>query len=67
VVRGSPEALTAYDNIALEELISEVLQCTRQQVADQVMSLHTRFMAFGEPGFDPNALGVAMVMQPEAD
>jgi hypothetical protein len=43
------------------------LQRTRQQVADQVMSLHTKFLAFGEPGFDPNALGVPMVMPPEDD
>ena len=63
----APEALTAYDNIGLEEVISDVLQRTRQQVADQVMSLHTKFMAFGEPGFDPNALGVPMVMPPADD
>lgn len=63
----APEALTAYDNIALEELIADVLQRTRQQVADQVMGLHVKFMAFGEPGFDPNALGVPMVMPPTDD
>lgn len=63
----APEALTAYDNVGLEEVISDVLQRTRQQVADQVMSLHTKFMAFGEPGFDPNALGVPMVMPPDED
>jgi hypothetical protein len=63
----APEALSAYDNIGLEQVISDVLQRTRQQVADQVMSLHTKFLAFGEPGFDPNALGVPMVMPPEDD
>jgi len=63
----APEALTMYDNIGLEEVISDVLQRTRQQVAEQVMSLHTKFMAFGEPGFDPNALGVPMVMLPDED
>ncbi|MDT5047822.1 MAG: hypothetical protein QOG75_3696, partial [Mycobacterium sp.] len=57
----APEALSAYDNIGLEQVISDVLQRTRQQVADQVASLHTKFMAFGEPGFDPNALGVPML------
>jgi hypothetical protein len=63
----APEALSAYDNIGLEQIISDVLQRTRQQVADQVASLHTKFMAFGEPGFDPNALGVPMLMPPEDD
>jgi uncharacterized membrane protein len=63
----APEALSAYDNIGLEQVISDVLQRTRQQVADQVASLHTKFMAFGEPGFDPNALGVPMLMPPEDD
>lgn len=62
-----PEALTAYDNVELEQVIGQVLEGTRQQVAGQVMNLYTKYMALGEPGFDPNALGVPMVMPPPAD
>lgn len=62
-----PEALTAYDNVELEQVIGQVLEGTLQQVTDQLRNLHTRFLAFGEPGFDPNALGVPMVMPPAAD
>jgi hypothetical protein len=63
----APEALTAYDNVGLEQVISDVLQRTRAQVADQMMSLQVKYLGFGEPGFDPNALGVPMVMPPEDD
>ena len=62
-----PEALTAYDNIELEQVIGQVLEGSRQQVAEQVQNLLTKFLRFGEPGFDPNALGVPMVMPPSPD
>lgn len=62
-----PEALTAYDNVELEQVIGQVLEGTRRQVSEQFMNLHTKFLALGQPGFDPNALGVPMVMPPEAD
>lgn len=61
----APEALTRYDNVELEAIIADVLQRTRQKFSEQVMALHTKYMAVGDPGFDPNVLGVPMVMPPE--
>jgi hypothetical protein len=59
-----PSALSNYTNTELEEIITDVLQRTRESVHEQVMDLFAQYLAPNDPRFDPGALGGAYVQLP---
>ena len=59
-----PSALTNYTNVELEQIITDVLQRTRESVHEQVMNLFAHYLAPSDPRFDPGALGGAYVQLP---
>ncbi|WP_273735416.1 YbaB/EbfC family nucleoid-associated protein [Mycolicibacterium septicum] len=63
----APEALTAHTNVELEQIVTTVLRQTRAQVLDQMDALLAKYLAPGDPRFDPNALGEPYVGPPDPD
>jgi DNA-binding protein YbaB len=63
----APEALTAYTNVELEQIVTAVLRQTRQQVIEQMDALLAKYLAPGDPRFDPNALGEPYIQPPDPD
>jgi hypothetical protein len=59
-----PSALANYTNTELEEIITDVLQRTRESVHEQVMNLFAQYLAPNDLRFDPRALGGAYVQLP---
>ena len=57
-------ALSDYTNIELEQIITDVLRKTREQVHQQVMELFGKYLAPNDPRFDPDAIGEPYVDVP---
>lgn len=63
----APEALSVYTNVELEELITDVLRETRNQLTSHMHSLFVKYLVPTAPGFDPGVTGEPYVAPPPPD
>jgi len=60
-----PTVMTRYTHTELEELITRSLQHTRDQMKTQISELFAKYLAPGDPLFEPHILGTPYVELPE--
>lgn len=59
-----PIALTDYTNTELEELITAVVQDTREQVREEMLALFARYLVPSSPEYEPDLPDVGYVETP---
>ena len=60
-----PTAMTRYTHTELEELITRSLQDARIQMKERISELFAKYLAPGDPLFEPDILGTPYVELPE--
>lgn len=63
----APEAMSAYTNVELEEIITAVLRKTRDEIYEHMRGLFAAYLVPTDPRFDPNAIGEPYVAPPPPD
>lgn len=63
----APEAMSTYTNVELEELITDVLRETRNQLTQHMHGLFVKYLVPSDPQFDPDAVGERYVPPPPPD
>lgn len=63
----APEAMSAYTNVELEEIITAVLRRTRDEIYEHMRGLFAAYLVPTDPRFDPNAIGEPYVAPPPPD
>ena len=57
-------ALRDFTNLELEDIVTDVLRRTRQDMGDRFQTVFEKYLGFGSPNFDPDILGVPFVPLP---
>lgn len=60
----APNALLDFTNMELEVILTDALRHARHGIYDQMVDLFARYLAPGDPRFDPNALDEPFVAPP---